>query len=204
LSTTGKIKIPSVNFTSGNFQSEFGPGGKKFTKGRDEKEVLIPPGTFKRISGPVRDKQSGKDVYTVSYVPTRQNTSYLHKVPQRKIAGKKDGSYVYTDDNSTFYVIKSGKKQIVSRPARKVAAAAVSTNTNSKGRKIFKGVKGGVYILSPAGKKIYKKTLPIINASSNSSPFGKNSTGNTIYKGKKGGFFTISKKTGKKSYKFVY
>jgi hypothetical protein len=39
--------IPSINFTTGKFQSEYAPGGSKFTHGDlNEREVLLPPGRF--------------------------------------------------------------------------------------------------------------------------------------------------------------
>jgi hypothetical protein len=40
-------RIPSINFTTGKFQSEYAPGGSKFTSGDvNEREVLLPPGRF--------------------------------------------------------------------------------------------------------------------------------------------------------------
>jgi hypothetical protein len=40
-------RIPSINFTTGKFQSEHAPGGSKFTNGDlNEREVLLPPGRF--------------------------------------------------------------------------------------------------------------------------------------------------------------
>jgi hypothetical protein len=39
--------IPSINFTTGKFQSEYAPGGSKFYNGNlNEREVLLPPGRF--------------------------------------------------------------------------------------------------------------------------------------------------------------
>jgi hypothetical protein len=70
-------KLPSINFTSGNFQSEYAPGGKKY-KGRNEKEVLLPPGTF-TVKGTYVTANNRMNVYKVNFVHNKLNTSYLHR-----------------------------------------------------------------------------------------------------------------------------
>jgi hypothetical protein len=69
-------KLPSLNFTSGNFQSEFSPGGKKYN-GRNEQEVLLPPGKF-TVKATYKTSNNTIDVYKVNFVANRPNTSHLH------------------------------------------------------------------------------------------------------------------------------
>lgn len=77
--------------------------------------------------------------------------------------------------------------------------------TNSKGRTIHKGSRGGMYVLQD-GKKIYKfkkssSTPPPPPKKVNSpSPKTTNSKGRTIHKGPKGGMYVLQ--DGKKIYKF--
>lgn len=76
--------------------------------------------------------------------------------------------------------------------------------TNSKGRTIHRGLRGGFYVIDSKGKKIYKKAktviLPVVPTSS--SPGSVNTKGRKIHKGPRGGFYVIDTKTGKKIYKF--
>ncbi len=68
--------VPSINFTTGRFQSEYMPGGYMYN-GNNEQEVLLPPGTF-------HIKRKAKNFYNVNYTPNnRKNTTYLHTQPQR-------------------------------------------------------------------------------------------------------------------------
>lgn len=69
-------KLPSINFTSGNFQSEFAPGGKY--NERNEQEVLLPPGKFTVKKGIYRTPNNTLNLYKVNFVPNRPNTSHLH------------------------------------------------------------------------------------------------------------------------------
>jgi hypothetical protein len=175
---TGR-RIPSINFTSGKFQSEFAPGGMKYA-GNDEKEVLLPPGVYKKTGvskGTYNDGgyKTAIQYINVSFTPNTQNTSYLHRVKQK------------------------------TPPAAvgKVVKAVAGSKKNSKGRIIQTGPKGGTYIVGGSGKKVYKKLLVLNSASTTSNaPFGKNSKGNIIFKGSKGGFYVSPK--GKKIYKFLH
>jgi hypothetical protein len=68
--------IPSINFTTGRFQSEYMPGGYMYN-GNNEQEVLLPPGKF-------HIKSKSKNFYNVNFIPNnKKNTSYLHTQPQR-------------------------------------------------------------------------------------------------------------------------
>ncbi len=63
-------KLASINFTSGNFQSEFNIGGKKWKPGNTgEYEVLLPPGTFKVIHRGELNYKVGDAIYDVSFTP---------------------------------------------------------------------------------------------------------------------------------------
>jgi hypothetical protein len=138
--------IPSINFTSGNFQSEFGPGGKKYT-GKNEYEVLLPPGTFE-LKG--RRFKHSTPIYNVNFVPNRINTSYIHTQKQKsppphvqiqfpnKTSPKKNKSPNKTSPKKNKYVPHS---------------------VNSKGKHIFKGSKGGFFKLTSTGKKKYIKQI---------------------------------------------
>ena len=75
--------------------------------------------------------------------------------------------------------------------------------TNSKGRTIHKGSRGGMYVLQD-GKKIYKfkksSSTPPPPSTPKNSPKTTNSKGRTIFKGPKGGMYVLQ--DGKKIYKF--
>ncbi len=85
-------------------------------------------------------------------------------------------------------------------------------NVNTKGRTIYKGSRGGYYVIEK-GKKIYKFTRaskgaplpksPVLSKSPllSSSPVALNTKGRTIHKGARGGYYVIEK--GKKIYKFT-
>ncbi len=80
----------------------------------------------------------------------------------------------------------------------------MNTEVNTKGRVIYKGPKGGFYVLDAKGKKVYKftrkaATPPVPNKAS--SP-NKNTKGRVIHKGSRGGFYVLDAK-GKKVYKFT-
>ncbi len=74
--------------------------------------------------------------------------------------------------------------------------------TNSKGRTIHRGLRGGFYVLEGT-KKIYKKgsILPV-PAPVHTSMVNTNTKGRKIHKGPRGGMYVIDQKTGKKIYKF--
>lgn len=78
--------------------------------------------------------------------------------------------------------------------------------TNSKGRTIHRGLRGGFYVIDSKGKKIYKKIkggiLPVVPPPPpTSSPGSVNNKGRKIRKGPRGGFYVLDDK-GKKVYKF--
>lgn len=195
----GKKSIPGIDFTSGKFQSEFGPGGVKFVQGRDEREVLLPPGRF------TLGKRNPDGTYQVSFTIRKLDTSYLHKQPQREVAGKNStGKYIYRDPaTGSYYKIKTGGERVAATPPPKPKPKPVAANKNSKGRAIHRGPKGGTYILSASGKPVYKTLLSVNPSSSSNAPFGRNSKDRIIYKGIKGGFY-VKSTTGKKIYKFIY
>ena len=163
LKLEGIKSIPGINFTSGKFQSEYAMGGKKYIKGRDEQEVLLPPGVFKRSGTHKTDKETNSLVYNVTYTPTKRNTSYLHTAPQRIVASRnKNGKYIYKDPtNSTYYKINNGgvRKSVIPPPINSNLIKKKSMGTNSKGCKIHVGPKGGAYVMSSAGKKLYTAVM---------------------------------------------
>lgn len=183
------VKLPAIDFANKNFQSEYAPGGKKYYVGGDEKEVLLPPGTFK-VSGKPRRKVKDKYsplIYRARYTPDKIDTSYLHREPQIRVPSP--------------VVLKKGvqwKSNVASPPKGKVFKQQTNYGLNHKGRKIHVGPKGGTFLKSASGKIIYKTLLPPVSQNS----FGKNSKGRQIYKGPKGGFYVLQ--NGKKTYKFIY
>jgi hypothetical protein len=73
-------------------------------------------------------------------------------------------------------------------------------NTNTKGRQIFKGPRGGYYVLQD-GKKIYSfKRMTGTKPSENKNTENRNSKGRTIFKGIRGGYYVLH--DGKKIYSF--
>lgn len=76
--------------------------------------------------------------------------------------------------------------------------------TNSKGRTIHRGLRGGFYVLEGT-KKIYKKSASILPVVTGPSPGSSNvnTKGRRIHKGPRGGFYVIDTKTGRKIYKFT-
>jgi hypothetical protein len=76
---------------------------------------------------------------------------------------------------------------------------------NTKGRTIYKGPRGGFYVMV-GGKKIYKfkrssvRQNSTVQQKSANISHGVNTKGRTIYKGPRGGFYVMS--GGKKIYKF--
>lgn len=90
----------------------------------------------------------------------------------------------------------------------------MDAEVNTKGRVIYKGPKGGFYVLDAKGKKVYKFTravpkvlspapVPKVLTPKPKTPSpNKNTKGRVIYKGPKGGFYVLDAK-GKKVYKFT-
>jgi hypothetical protein len=72
---------------------------------------------------------------------------------------------------------------------------------NKLGRKIYKGAKGGLYVLDSKGKKVYKPVAVLVKPV-NQSNLGVNKFGRKIYKGVKGGLYVLDAQ-GKKVYKPV-
>lgn len=121
---TAYNKIPSLNFTR-NFQSEFSPGGKRYT-GRNEREVLLPPGTFKVKNSYIA--HNGTNIRIVNFVPNKINTSYLHVQkqslhPKRRRAvtpsvlhsvNSKGKSIFKGSKGGLFKLSSSGKKKYLS------------------------------------------------------------------------------------------
>lgn len=111
MNTTNK-KLPSLNFTSGNFQSEFAPGGKY--NEQNEQEVLLPPGKFtvKAIY-----RTANKNVYKVNFVANRPNTSYLHthRRPGGVHSVNSKGRTIFKGAKGGLYKLTStGKKKYTS------------------------------------------------------------------------------------------
>jgi hypothetical protein len=188
-----KKPIPAINFTTGNFQSEFGPGGAKYIRGKDEKEVLLPPGKY-RIRSTTDTTFKDRGIYpgnvkfiNCEFIPTPHNTRYLHLKPT------KPASPVVVSKLPSFGFPSPSPKS--PSPPKSPSSGQV----NRKGRVIQKGPKGGMYVLSNTGKKIYKSMLP--TTTSVNAPFGKNKKNRVIQKGPKGGKFVVGKH-GKKLYKF--
>lgn len=73
----GRKPLASINFTNGNFQSEWNKGGNKWEPGTNEREVLLPPGKFIRRH---TNRRPGLLIYNVSFVPTAKKNqfAYLH------------------------------------------------------------------------------------------------------------------------------
>ena len=108
-------KLPSLNFTSGNFQSEFSPGGKKYT-GRNEQEVLLPPGKF-TVKDTYRTANNLMNVYKVNFVANRPNTSYLHthRRPGGLHSVNAKGRTIFKGAKGGLYKLtSSGKKKYLS------------------------------------------------------------------------------------------
>jgi len=77
-------------------------------------------------------------------------------------------------------------------------------NVNKLGRKIYKGAKGGLYVLDSKGKKVYKPVpvKPVLVKPVNQGNLGVNKFGRKIYTGAKGGLYVLDAQ-GKKVYKPV-
>lgn len=112
-------KIPAVNFTSGNFQSEWAKGGKKYTNANDdEREVLLPPGTF-TVQDIFYDYWKNIWRIVVKFEATPRNTSYLHRAPQVRVptppriyTGIRGGLYTLAANGKTKkYLKKSATKK---------------------------------------------------------------------------------------------
>ncbi len=96
----------------------------------------------------------------------------------------KNSGYVNNGNKHTFIYFLN-KKQFSKTP---------NTTVNKKGRPILKGPKGGLYVIGPKGKKIYKKLVPAS---------GVNTKGRNVKTGERGGHYVLSKKS-TKMYKFFH
>jgi hypothetical protein len=74
---------------------------------------------------------------------------------------------------------------------------------NALGRRIYKGIRGGEYVLDARGKKVYKfKKAPEAARNSPARAIAKDSLGREIRKGPRGGLYVLNS-YGKKLYKFA-
>jgi hypothetical protein len=87
------------------------------------------------------------------------------------------------------------------RAAKAPSAPDATANVNVKGRPIYKGARGGFYVLDAKGKKMYKFTRAPV-ASPPKAPLAANTKGRLIHKGPRGGFYVMGA-TGKKIYKYT-
>ena len=187
--------IPSINFTNGKVQSEFAPGGQKAAEMYDEKEVLLPPGTYTVNSYTDTVYKFGFITRNVRFINVTYKST-LNKSPIKlsPVVVSKLPSFGYSPIKPKSVYIPS-----VSPNLNVGNLYKTPSKVNRKGRVIQKGPKGGMYVLGKTGKKIYKSMLP--TTTSVNAPFGKNKKNRVIQKGPKGGKFVVSKH-GKKLYKF--
>ena len=113
---TKNKKLPSLNFTSGNFQSEYAPGGKRYVD-INEQEVLLPPGTFTVKKGIYRTLNNTLNLYKVNFVANKINTSHLHT--HRRPGGvhgvNSKGRTIFKGAKGGLYKLTStGKKKYLS------------------------------------------------------------------------------------------
>jgi hypothetical protein len=113
---TKNKKLPSLNFTSGNFQSEFAPGGKY--NERNEQEVLLPPGKFTvKATYMTANNLNPTNVYKVNFVANRPNTSHLHthRRPGGVHSVNSKGRTIFKGaKGGLFKLTSSGKKKYLS------------------------------------------------------------------------------------------
>ena len=102
-----------------------------------------------------------------------------------KFNALKNAGY-FDDGNRPTFIHFLNKKQF--------PKSQMNENKNKKGRPILKGPKGGLYVIGPNGKKIYKKLVPST---------GINTKGRNVKTGQRGGHYVLSKK-GTKMYKFFH
>lgn len=103
----GKKPLASINYTNGKFQSEWNKGGTMWSRGTEEYEVLLPPGTFYlKHESVIENKNMNIPVFDVQFVPKYKNTRYLHtqypvsKSPKR-YASKLNTRNKYLKTNNT-------------------------------------------------------------------------------------------------------
>lgn len=155
--------------------------------------------TCKRVGKPV-----GKPAYKQAQI-IRMLENLVNKAKTRIDALNQynlleNAGYINNSNRPTFIYFLNRKRFPMSlkSPSRSgsgnMVFSPISENTNKKGRPILKGPKGGLYVIGPNGKKIYKKLVP---------SSGVNTKGRTVHKGKQGGHYVLSKKS-TKMYKFFH
>lgn len=114
LEIEGNQTLPGIDFTTGQFQSEYG-----------EREVLLPPGTFTVLER-FPDHYNNVWIILVKFEPYIKNTSYLHRMPQVHVrtpsppkpkyyTGKRGGVYTLAPNGKKKYVSLKLKKTITKK-----------------------------------------------------------------------------------------